>query len=138
MRPQGNEHAVYMAVESGELKIDIHGCIWRLAARRWNRWAGETKLIPCRLRRAENDTGQYLQVRTMFNRKRHHALAHRLVWIHFFGRIPAGMTINHRNGNKKDNRPENLEVASYSEQILHATHVLGHHKKRDSAGRFLG
>ena len=28
--------------------------------------------------------------------------------------------INHKNGNKKDNRPENLEMATYSENLKHA------------------
>lgn len=60
----------------------------------------------------------------MFNKKRYNALAHRLVYHHFYGEIPDGMTINHINGNKKDNRPINLELATHSEQLIHATHTL--------------
>jgi hypothetical protein len=32
---------------------------------------------------------------------------------------------NHRNGKKSDNRPANLEVASYSDNARHAHRVLG-------------
>ena len=68
--------------------------------------------------------GDYLQVRTMIDGKRIHALAHRLVWFHFNGPIPPGLTINHKKGNKKDNRPEMLELATYAEQVRHAREVL--------------
>jgi len=60
--------------------------------------------------------------------------AHRLVWASRGGPIPEGWTINHVNGKKTDNRPENLELATYSEQRLHAIKVLGarHHDVRGS------
>jgi hypothetical protein len=41
------------------------------------------------------------------------------------GEIPDGLTINHENGKKDDNRPENLKPATYSEQMFHAYRVLG-------------
>src|SRR5690606_15400880 len=60
--------------------------------------------------------------------------AHRLVWTYFNGPIPEGMTTNHKNGVKDDNRPANLELATYSEQRHHAIKVLGarHHDVRGS------
>jgi hypothetical protein len=120
----GAEEIVYMAVTRGELEIDTHGQIWRTAARRGGRHGIRT--IPCERRRAEHQTTSgYLQVRVMTDGRRVNALAHRVVWLHFRGPIPSGLTINHRNGNKADNRPENLEVATYSEQVLHSRRVLG-------------
>lgn len=56
--------------------------------------------------------------------KRINASAHRLVWHYFYGPIPDGMCLNHKNGIKGDNRPENLELTTYSENIKHA-HRIG-------------
>ena len=84
---QHKEEAVYPFVLARIIRIDNQGSVWR----------GR--------RRAENDTGKYLQVRIMRNGVRHHALAHRLVWLHFWGAIPGNLQINHINGDGKDNRP---------------------------------
>lgn len=46
--------------------------------------------------------------------------AHRAIWEAANGPIPPGMQINHINGIKHDNRLENLEVVTPSENILHA------------------
>ena len=50
---------------------------------------------------------------------------HKLVWVTFCGRIPAGLQINHKNGNKADNSVSNLELCTQSENTLHAFRVLG-------------
>lgn len=50
--------------------------------------------------------------------------AHRLIWEAFNGAIPEGLQINHRNGDKRDNRLANLEVCTPSENTLHAVRVL--------------
>lgn len=41
-------------------------------------------------------------------------LLHRRVWLDNFGPIPEGMHVHHRNGDWRDNRPENLELVSAS------------------------
>jgi hypothetical protein len=102
------EQEIYWAVETGKLSIDDEGRIWR----------GET--------RAENTTGKYLQVRVMTAGTRIHALAHRIIWLHFNGPIPTGLTVNHKDGNGKNNHPTNLELATPSEQVIHSRRVLGH------------
>ena len=120
------EKQIYRAVLSGELEVDSEGRIWRLKKRTADRWRGGTRVLPCAKVRAESETGQgYLQIRVMWDGKRICTGAHRLVWIHFFGEIPPGMTINHLNGVKSDNRPDNLELATYSDQRHHAIRALG-------------
>lgn len=47
-------------------------------------------------------------------------LVHRVVWRTFRGPIPEGVTINHMNGRPDDNRLENLELATPTEQMRHA------------------
>lgn len=49
---------------------------------------------------------------------------HRLVVKAFIGEIPDGLQINHKNGNKTDNRLENLECVTPSENRLHCNKVL--------------
>jgi hypothetical protein len=81
--------------------------------------------------RAEYSTRSgYLLVTATINGNRIVTGAHRMVWTSFNGAIPEGLTINHKNGIKNDNRPENLELATYSEQRIHALTVLGVNRHR--------
>lgn len=125
--PAYAEELLYPLIEAGLLTINERGEVWRLGIMRGNRW-NSAHLVTwlTHPRRAENSTGpdDYLQVRVMSRGVRHHVAAHRLVWRHFHGSIPVGLTINHRNGIKTDNRPANLELATFSEQQIHARTVL--------------
>lgn len=47
-------------------------------------------------------------------------LIHRLVWEAFRGKIPEHLLINHKNGNKNDNRLSNLELMTNLENMRHA------------------
>jgi len=51
--------------------------------------------------------------------------AHRMVADAFLGPIPAGMHVNHKNGDKADCRVENLEIVTNSENRAHSYRVLG-------------
>jgi ribosomal protein L24 len=118
-----NEEFVYQAVINGDLEIREDGTIWRLRKRSGQKTGGAVS-YPCKPVRAERPFGPYLQVRAMIDGKRLSALAHRLVYKHFKGPIPEGLTINHEDGKKRNNRPDNLEKATDSEQQIHATRVL--------------
>lgn len=125
MHPQ-NEIAAYEAVKSGELEILEDGTIWRIKKRTYDRWTKGTKTTPCKRVRAEMRNGScYLQVRVMRGLSRAYASAHRMVWLHFVGQIPQDVTINHKDGNKSNNRLDNLELATYSEQRIHSIRELG-------------
>jgi len=63
--------------------------------------------------------GGYLRVRLAPNHQKHLSV-HRLVWQAFMGTIPVGLTINHLNGVKTDNRLRNLEVCTRSQNTQHA------------------
>jgi len=128
-----NDEEIYQDVINGILEIDSDGCIWKVKAWRGQgkRWGRESYLVDCERRRAENVKADnpYLQVFIQHrNGRTITALAHRIVWRHFNGIIPPGLTINHKNGIKKDNHITNLELMTYSENRMHALDVLGHRK----------
>lgn len=56
----------------------------------------------------------------------YHLYPHRLVATHFIDKFRGKkVCVNHKNGNKKDNRLENLEICTYSENHIHSHRVLG-------------
>lgn len=105
--------AVYRAVEDGRLWIDNDGQVWRV--------------LNDGLRRAECVKGPYLRISLRVASKVRNTYAHRLVWHHFNGPIPAGLQVNHINGVHTDNRPDNLELLNASQQAYHRYYVLGQH-----------
>lgn len=57
--------------------------------------------------------------------KRKNMKVHRLVASAFIGEITHPMNVNHKNGDPKDNRVDNLEIVSHSENVRHRYYVLG-------------
>lgn len=57
----------------------------------------------------------YNAVNLYKNKKRKMYYVHRLVWVSFRGEIAKGMVVNHLNEIKTDNRLENLEICTVTE-----------------------
>lgn len=70
--------------------------------------------------RIGKDTSGYYQIILTKNKVRKCFLVHRLVAKAFLENSEFKRTVNHKNGIKTDNRVQNLEWASYSENQKHA------------------
>lgn len=139
MKPAHKELLIFEEEVGKTLRIDQDGSIWRIAASSGGigcfTGAGVDVVSrqrrppePIAPRRAEQryKTDDYLRVTVSIEGKQTRALAHRLVWVSIHGRIPDGMEINHKNGKKDDNRPENMELVSPRSNVRHRIDVLGH------------
>ena len=122
---KNRENIIYQAVIAGELEIDSEGRIWRVKMRKGCSRLGKAIRMKLRKARAEHENPYgYLVVSMLFDGIQYTAQASRLVCRHFYDIIPKGLTVNHKDGDKKNNNPSNLELMTHSEQVLHAIHVL--------------
>lgn len=104
---------------------------WR-AVVGWEGWYEVSNLGRIRRARKTNNTyvgrirwptlyrGGYAKVNLSRDGKREARRIHRLVAEAFLGPCPAGHEVNHKNGDKDDNRAVNLQWASHSDNQRHA------------------
>jgi hypothetical protein len=67
---------------------------------------------------------RYTQLKWKSKSKKRTQYLHRAVYMAFVGKIPDGMEINHIDGNKANNRIENLEIVTKRENS-HKARALG-------------
>ena len=65
------------------------------------------------------DTHGYMKISIQRDQHKKHWYVHRLVWEAFRGLIPSEMDVNHIDGDKTNNRLNNLELLTRSENMLH-------------------
>jgi len=95
---------------------------------------GSNNAKPGRILKPASNAG-YLGVGLCHRGKVKMTIVHRLVVIAFIGPIPEGLQVNHKNGVRSDNRLENLEVVTASQNHLHAFRELG---RKPAGGRLPG
>lgn len=77
--------------------------------------------------------GEYLGIRLAMGAK--NIYVHHLVANAFLVRKPEHEHVNHKNGNKHDNRAENLEWCTARENMKHSYHSLGNKAGTFTKGR---
>ena len=99
-------------------------------------WGRVRRVAPCarsrvgRILQAATTTRGYSRLTLVANgiRKRYHV--HTLVAASFLGPCPDGHQVNHRNGIKTDNKADNLEYVTPSQNVRHSFDVLGRSRAR--------
>jgi hypothetical protein len=89
----------------------------------FNKWA--KRLNAWRFLKQGMTTSGYPQVILRKDKKSFNSPIHRIMAITFLPNIENKKTVNHKNGIRTDNRVENLEWSTYSENIWHSYKELG-------------
>lgn len=93
-------------VQAGHIRVWKNGRVFNVKTRRFIGALG---------------SGGYPKVTLSVSRSEiHHIQTHRLVWLCFSGPIPEGYQINHKDGDKLNPALKNLELATPSENMVHA------------------
>ena len=83
---------------------------------------------PGKLLVAKQERNGYHHISLSRNGRRWCGAVHRIVAAAFIGPCPPGLQVNHKNGIKSDNRAENLEYVTPSQNTGHAYDALGHER----------
>ncbi len=132
-----NEIAFLSQVAMGVFTVDDGGRIWRHKFWVGSRSGGPSmlKMLPSPTRAERSASRRHLRVMFTVGSKRYMIYAHRAVWLVVKKQpVPEGLEINHKDGDPTNNDPENLEVVTRQENMLHAGRVLGVLGKKEQRG----
>lgn len=112
MKSKNKERLLKELVDSGEMEVTEAGVVLRVTSK--------GKPLPHPRVSAVRQKSGYLTTWGQVRGVRLLVLIHRLVWQVIHGDIPDDKEVNHINGVKSDNRPENLELVTKSGNMTHA------------------
>ena len=115
-------------ISQGLMEVRPDGTIWKLANR--DNMQRVTKINPKRAERKSK--AGYLMVKMEWIGNQYLLSAHVAVWNVLVSAIPEGMDLNHKDGVKHNNNPNNLEAVTRSENLTHA-YATGLHVKENVA-----
>ena len=111
------EHEIRFFVKEiykGVLKIDENGRLHRLKDNSKNHKGKVDRIID-----AKTING-YMGATITTGKKQHNIKMHRLIWYWHYGELPEDEEINHKDGNKANNKINNLEMITHKENVKHA------------------
>lgn len=107
----------------GAFSIDEQGRIWR------EQWFAGPLRVPVNgepTLAERNNTAGYLIVPFQWDGVGHVVMSHRVVYMEATkSPLPNHWQVNHRDGDKQNNRPENLEAGPAAANVAHSKYVLG-------------
>lgn len=103
-------------VKAGLLELRSDGTIWKLARR-----DNQQRVTPIEPKRAERKSKNgYLMVKMEWQGTAYLLAAHRAAFTLLIGPLRPGMDVNHLDGDKTNNNPENMEQVTRGANHQHA------------------
>lgn len=132
------EMAFLSQVALGVFTVDEEGYVWRhkrlIAGSRMGT-PPRMKMLPSKRRAERAISDGYHKIMFTVEGSRYGVFAHRVVWMLANGSfVPPGMQVNHKDGDRQNDRPVNLEVVTPRGNSLHAGQVLRSLGKKEQRG----
>lgn len=124
-KPEGMKKEEFLChlIAQGYLSIDENGRLHK----HWDREYGKDKYIDKKIDK-KNEQG-YMIANLNLGGKTTIIRIHRLIWWYYFGEIGENRQINHLDGDKANNRLENIELTTPKGNIQHALNIIKTIKK---------
>lgn len=117
-KPASNDPYIEMLIADALYEVRLDGSVWTTVCR-----TGKISLTGAwRALSIRKSTSGHLSVK--YQRK--HLALHRIMYRIFKGSLDEALSVNHIDGDKENNSPENLELITHSANMLHCFRVLGH------------